>query len=171
MRLIILLLLPIFGLTQSKLDTVTLLSGNVKILVPKELTEMSDEMWNVKYQKRTRPTMVLTDYEGEVNLIANMTKEPATESQLASFTNFQLEHLKKNRPDMTVLDNGVKTIHGKKVGYFKFLSQAIDQKVFNYYFLTIVDGKVLLFTFNCIERLQRKWENTADQIVISLQTQ
>ncbi len=71
---------------------------------------------------------------------------------------------------MTVLDEGVKTMNGKKIGYFKFLTQAVDQKVFNYYFFTVVDGKVLLFSFNCIEKLQKKWEPTADKIVSSLVT-
>jgi hypothetical protein len=69
---------------------------------------------------------------------------------------------------MTVLDEGVKTINGKKIGYFKFLTQAVDQKVFNYYFFTVVNGKILLFSFNSIEKLQKKWEHTADEIVASL---
>jgi hypothetical protein len=31
-----------------------------------------------------------------------------------------------------------------------------------------VEGKVVLFTFNCIEKLRHSWEGTADQIVASL---
>ena len=69
---------------------------------------------------------------------------------------------------MSIFDEGVKTINGKKVGYFKFLARAVDQKVFNYYFFTVVDGKILLFSFNCIEKLQKTWEPTADKIVSSL---
>ena len=92
----------------------------------------------------------------------------ATENQIPAFKDAQLQQLKKSRPDMTVLDDGIKTINGKKVGYFKFLTQAIDQNVFNYYFFTVVDGKILLFTFNTIEKLQKKWEKTADEIVASL---
>ena len=127
-------------------------------------------MWTLKYQKRTRPIMVLTDEDGEVNLIADMTQQPAVESQLASFKDFQIQQLKKSRPDLTILNEGVKTVNGKKVAFFKFVTQAIDQKVFNYYFFTLVDGKILLFTFNCIEKLQNKWESTADKIVGSLRT-
>ena len=131
---------------------------------------MSNEMWTAKYQRRTRPLLVLSDKDGEVNLLADMTQLAATESQIPVLKDAQLLQLKKSRSDMKVSDEGVKTINGKKVGYFKFLTQAVDQKVFNYYFFTVVDGKILLFSFNCIEKLQKKWEPTADKIVSSLIT-
>jgi hypothetical protein len=169
MKFLIILLLPIFSFGQSKFDTVSLLNDKVKILTPKELSTMSDEMWTVKYQKRTRPILVLSDEAGEVNLIADMTQQPATENQIASFKDYQIQQLRAKRPDLNLLNDGVKTIYGKKLGYFKFVTQAFDQKVFNYYFFTIVEGKILLFTFNCIEKLQKKWESTADRIVESLQ--
>ncbi|MEO6357637.1 MAG: hypothetical protein ABIO56_13470 [Ferruginibacter sp.] len=170
MKFLLFLLFPIFSFGQAKLDTVSLLSGKVKILAPKELKSMSEQMWTLKYQKRTRPIMVLTDEDGEVNLIGDLTQQPAVESQLASFKDFQIQQLKKSRPDLKLLEDGVKIINEKKVGFFKFVTQAIDQKVFNYYFFTLVDGKILLFTFNCIEKLQNKWEVTADKIVASLKT-
>ena len=169
MKLLALFLLPTLGLAQPKLDTVRLLSGKVKLLAPKQLSPMSDEMWTLKYQQRARPSLVLTDRNGEVNLIADLTQQAAEESQLADFKNYQIQELKKSHPDLTVLSDGVKTINGKTVAYFKFVTQAVDQKVFNYYFFTVVDGKILFFSFNCIQGLQKKWETTADQIVSSLQ--
>lgn len=170
MRFLILLLIPVFSFSQSRMDTVRFLNGKVKILAPRELKPMSDQMWTAKYQKRVRPLLVLSDEDGEVNLLADMTPQPAAENQLASFKDFQIQQLKTRRPDLELLSDGIKTINGKKVGFFTFVTQAIDQKVFNYYFFTIVDGKVLLFSFNCIEKLQKKWEHTADQIVASLKT-
>jgi hypothetical protein len=170
MKILILLLLPVLGFSQVKLDTVNFLSGKVKILAPKELKPMSDEMWTLKYKSRARPVLVLSDEDGEVNLIADMTQQPASESQLTSFKDFQIQQLKSRHPELELLSDGVKTVNGRKVGYFKFVTKAIDQKVFNYYFFTLIDGKILLFTFNCIEKLQKKWESTADQIVSSLKT-
>lgn len=168
MKLLALLLIPAFSFAQSKLDTVSLLNGKVKLLAPKELSSMTDQMWIAKYQNRPRPMMVLSDKEGEVNLIADMTQQPATENQIASFKDFQLKQLKAKRPDLALLSEGIKTVNGKKVGYLKFLTQAVDQKVFNYYFFCIVDGEVLFFSFNCIEKIQKEWESTADTIVATL---
>jgi hypothetical protein len=168
MRLLLLLLLPALGFSQGKLTTISLFDGKVELMVPKKLSEMSDEMWALKYRSRERPPMVLTDADGEVNIIASETQQPANDSQMSAFVDFQLGQLRKQRPDLAILDHGVKTVNNRKVGYFKFLSQAEDQKVFNYYFFIIVDGKVVMFTFNCIEKLQNDWEPTADEIVASL---
>lgn len=159
-----------FWLLPNKIGHLSFLSGKVKILAPSDLKPMSDQMWSLKYQNRTRPVLVLSDEAGEVNLIADMTRQPAAESQLVSFKDFQIQQLKSKRTDLVLLSNGIKTINGKKVGYIKFQTQAIDQKIFNYYFFTLVDGKILLFTFNCIEKLQKQWESTADQILASLKT-
>jgi len=97
-----------------------------------------------------------------------MTGQAATEEQLDAFKDFQIDHFKKSLPDIKMLDNGIKMINERKIGFFKFLSRAGGHKVFNYYFFTIVDGKVLLFTFNCIKELRSSWEKSADDMVASL---
>jgi len=168
MKFLVFLLLPVFSFGQVKLDTISILNGEVKILAPKKLSSMTDEMWTAKYQKRPRPIMVLTDQDGEVNLIASLTQQPATENQIGAFKDLQIQQLKAQRPDLVLLSEGVMTVNAKKIGYIKFLTQAVDQKVFNYYFFGIVEGKVFLFSFNCIENLQKKWEGTADIIMASL---
>lgn len=169
MKILILLLFPIISLSQTKLDSISILDGKVKLLAPKELSPMPDDMWTTKYGQRPKPTMVLSDNDGEVNLIADMRQQRASEDQIGPFKDFQLQQLKSKRPDLELIIDGVKSVNGKKVGYFKFLTQAVDQKVFNYYFFIVVDDKVLLFTFNCTEKLRKKWESTADKIVESLQ--
>ena len=142
MKFLIFLFLPVFSFAQSKLDTISILNGKVKILAPKELSPMSDEMWKVKYRNTNKPTLILSDENGSVNLIGDLSNQSASEDQLASFKDFQFQQLKAKRPDLKLLNEGVKTVNGKKVAYFKFLSQAIDQKVFNYYFFSIVDAVV-----------------------------
>lgn len=168
MRFLLVILFPLVGFSQAKLDSISILNGKVTLRSPKELTSMSDEMWALKYRNRPRPVLALGDDEAEVNLIGDMTEMAAKESQMKAFKDFQIEDFKKKRGDVNLLGDGVKIINGKNVGYIKFVSQAIDQKVFNYFFFIIVDGKIMMFNFNCIERLQKKWEASADNIVASL---
>ncbi|MES1222361.1 MAG: hypothetical protein ABUT20_43105 [Bacteroidota bacterium] len=169
MKLIALLAIFALPFTQSKPDQkILLLDGKVQLLVPKELPKITDQMWNTKYPGKAKPLLGLSDENGEINLIADMTDQPVTESQMGAFKDFQLQQIKQRRHDAEFLEDGIKTINGKKVSYFKFLSKAIDQKVFNYFFFVNVHGKVLLFTFNCIEKLRKDWEKTADDIVSTL---
>ena len=102
MKFFILLLFPVFSFGQSKLDTVSILNGKVKILAPKELSSMTEEMWKAKYQTRLRPIMVLSDEDGEVNLIEDLTQQPATENQIEAFKDFQIQQLKAKRPDLNL---------------------------------------------------------------------
>ncbi|WP_423148119.1 hypothetical protein [Rubrolithibacter danxiaensis] len=169
MKLILLLILPLLTIAQSTNERkIYLLNKKVELTIPAQLVEMSDRNWNLKYEGRPRQALALADKRGEVSLIGMITKQRAKDSQISAYKDFQIAELKKVHPDIQLIDQGVKTVRGKKVGYFRFLSQAIDQKIFNYYFFTVVDGEVVLFNFNSIEKLRSSWENKAEQIVSSL---
>ena len=169
MKLIVLLFFPIFSFGQIKLDkTISLFNNKVEILVPKELSKMSDEMWTLKYHNLPRPELVITDENGEINFLADLTQQPATESQIAAYKDFRVSNLKKTRTDVKIIGEGIKSINGKSIGFIKFSSQASDQSIFNFYFFTIVNGKILFLNFNCIEKLQKNWEKAADEIIDSL---
>ncbi len=169
MKFIALLFFPILSFGQIKLDkTISLLDNKVEILAPRELSKMSDEMWTLKYHTLPRPELVLTDENGEVNLLVDMTQQPAAENQIAAYKDFRISNLKKTRTDIKVLSDGIKNVNGKKIGFIKFSSRASDQNIFNFYFFSVVNGKILLFNFSCIETLQKTWEKTADEILDSL---
>ena len=171
MKLIALLLLPLFSFGQIKLDQkISLLEEKVEIFTPKELSKMTDEMWKIKYGNAQRPALALSDKNIEVNLIAQFTNQKWEEKELAEYKDFRIANLKKTRTDVQILEDGIKEINGKKVGFFKFMTQAIGDKIFNYYFFTILDERILIFTFNCTEKLRNVWEKIADEMVVTLKT-
>jgi hypothetical protein len=130
---------------------------------------MTAEMIAVKYPNpHQQPNIVLTDENAEVNIVITLTPQPIQSAQIGQYKDFLFNSTKKSHPDAQMLENDVKTINGKKVGYIKLISNAVDQKVFVYYFFTDMDGKLLILTFNCTEALLPKWKNTAEGIVGSL---
>lgn len=118
-------IIPLLSLSQTKTEKATLLNGKVEFNSPTELTKMSNEIWNTKYPNRPKPILTLSDENGEVNLIGDITNQPVLESQLDSYKDFQISSLKRNHPELIVLNRGVKTINGKKTGFFKFTTEAI----------------------------------------------
>lgn len=168
MKLLILVLLPVFVFSQPGLEKITLLNNKVELLVPKELKKMPNEMIASKYPKDKQPLLLLNDAKGKVNLIAYNTQQLVSEDQMTAYKNFQMESLQKNHPEMHLIGNGMKIVNGKKVGFLKFISKSKDLRVFNYYFLVSVDNKALMFTFNCLETLRSKWEKTANSMLASL---
>ena len=166
---LLLFLLPIFSAAQIKLEQRNLLDDKVELLVPVYFKPMTAEMMATKYPNPgQQPNLVLTDENAEVNIVVTITPQPIQPGQMTKYKDFMINSLKRSHPDAQWLDNGVKQINGKNVGYFKLISNAVDQKVFVCYFFTDLDGKVLIFTFNCTEALLPKWKDTADTIMASL---
>jgi hypothetical protein len=163
----VLILLPVCSFGQASLETRKLFDGKVELMVPPEFKPMTVEIMDKKYPGQ-QPDVVLTDDNTEVNIVAIRTKQLLQSSQIEAYKDFMMASLKKSHPDAEWLDSGVKTINGKRVGYFKMLSNAVDQKVFVYYFFTDMDGRALIMTFNCTEKLLPTWKDTADSIVSSL---
>lgn len=165
----VLLFLPCFSQAQIKLVRRSLLNGKVEISVPANFKQMPTETIAAKYAHQGQhPDAVFNDAKAEVNLVVSQTGQPVTAGQIGQYKDFMISTLKHARPDAVWLDNGIKTINGKQVGYFKMMTAAADQKVFAYYFFTSLDGKVLLLTFNCTQKLLPKWKTTADAMVASL---
>jgi len=167
--LLLLFLLPLFGHAQIKLEKRSILEGKVELMVPDYFKPMSSYGIIQKYPNANQqPNLVLTDDKGDVNIVVALTPQPVRPEQMADYKAFMIQNLKRSHPNAQWGDNGVKTINGKKVGYFKMTNSAVDQKVFVFYFFTDLDGKALLFTFNCPLALLPKWKDTADQVMASL---
>jgi|LakMenE18May11ns_1017448.scaffolds.fasta_scaffold9863010_1 hypothetical protein len=162
------ILFPIICVAQKDFQKISFLEDKVEINVPTELTEMSDEMFEFKYNMKMRPSLVLSDNRAEINLISNVTYIPSNENKIEAFKDNQIAELSKKRKDIKIIESGVKKVDGKNVAYCKFQTEAIDQKVFNYYFFVLFEKNILMFTFNCIEKVRPEWEKIADEIIMSI---
>jgi len=169
MKFIALLFFPVFSFGQMKADQkISILDNKVEILVPKELSKMSDDAWKIKYHDFPKPKLALANENGEVSLLADLTQQAAVDSQMAAYKDFRINNLKKAQPGIKILADGVKAVNGKYVGFVKFSSPATDQNIFNFFAFAVVRGKILSLSFNCTEKLQKTWEKVADEIVGSL---
>ncbi len=158
--------------SQIELLKISLLDNKVTLLAPKGFTKMTEEMLAIKYPAgANKPQWVLTDEDATVNLAYNYTSSTIDDNGIPSFTDQMLAVLKTNKKDIKFIDDGILLKDGKNIGYIKFISQARDQKVFNFLFYISVDDRLLLFSFNCIEKLRIKWELKADEMAASLRLQ
>ncbi len=166
---LIILVLPNAVNAQIKLEKRSFLDNKIELLVPADFKPMTAEMMDIKYPNRKpQPNVILTDEDATVNIVISYIPQALRADQIAAFKDFQINSLKKARSDAKWLEEGIKNINGKKIGFFKFLVNAIDQSVFNYYFFTDLDGKILLMTFNCTEKKLPEWKDTVENIVLSL---
>ena len=168
MKVIILLLIPVFGFSQIKLEKLVLLDDKVELLVPSQLHERTYDPWKTKYPDHKKLTMSLIDSVNDVQLVGNITYHPMPESQLAMYKDFDMGQQKKYLKDVQILEEGTRVINGKRIPYIKFIFQAPGKKVFRYHFFAAVDGELMCFIFSCPEKQKEVWEKTADEIVRSV---
>jgi hypothetical protein len=151
-----------------ELEKRRVLDEKIEILIPKEFKIMDSEMLDLKYKGQNKPTLVFTDEDGAVNIAFSHLPNTASDDIVEAYKNSIKNSFKKSFPNATWKGDGVKEINGRKVGYIKLVTDAIDQKVFNSLFITHCEGKLLIGTFNCTEKLLPKWEKVSEEIIESL---
>lgn len=144
------------------------LNGKVTLLLPLVFTQMDESTLLMKYPNTAnRPTEVYTNYNGSVNIAFNHTANPINEHDLdqvqtaiqqqLSRTNgiemLQTEHLKVNDSEFVTIE---------------FISNAIDTKIYNTMFITVLNGKLLLGTFNCTLNDLNEWKPISKKIIRSI---
>lgn len=151
-----------------ELEKRKILNDRVEILLPTEFEIMSEEMMKIKYPSERRPTLVYTNKTGGINVAFNHTSSKATQADIDNYTNSLVNTFKNLYPSAEWKATGVNEINGRKVGYLELITPAIDTKIYNLMFFTDLDGRLLLCTFNCVDKEQNNWTESAKQIMNSL---
>jgi hypothetical protein len=151
-----------------ELEKRKILNDKVEILLPKEFEIMSEDMMKIKYPSERRPTLVYTNKTGGINVAFNHTASKASQPQIEAYKDNLVSTFKNVYPSAEWKGSGVKEINGRKVGYMELVTPAIDTKIYNLIFFTDLDGRLLLCTFNCVDKEQKNWTESAKQIMNSL---
>lgn len=172
-RLIISVLLVLFctaTFSQDGTERKVLLDGKLEMLVPAEFHQMTEMEYKLRYPNQNRKaSTIFTNAKLDVTIAVDYMQQYAlTTEQIPEFKTMQINAVKKAHPDMQLLENGVRPVNGKKIGYFKILTTAGKQKIFNYFIFTDLNGKVLLITFNCVSTFRTAWDKKIDALVTSL---
>jgi hypothetical protein len=151
-----------------ELEKRKIFEDKVEILIPKEFEVMSEDLMKLKYPSERRPTLVYTDKTGGINVAFNYTASKANQQQIDTYKDAFISMFRNLYPSAEWGDTGIKEINGQKVGYMELVTPAIDTKIYNLIFFTDLDGRLLLCTFNCVEKKQKDWIEPAKQIMNSL---
>jgi len=153
--------------STSGLETRTVLGGRLSILVPSDFTLMDKGMLDLKYPMQAhRPSEVYTNYEGSINVAFNFTQNRGAMRELPAFREF-LQH-QFDRPGVEFLNSEIRSINGRDFAVQEFITQAIDSRIYNHMFVTSLDGRWLMCTFNCTINHLDEWRPKAAEIVNSV---
>lgn len=144
------------------------LNGKITLLLPLDFTQMDESTLLIKYPNTAnRPTEVYTNDKGSINIAFNHTANPISEQELN-----QVQEAIQQQLSVT---NGVEILKTEKVKVndsefvtIEFISNAIDTKIYNTMFITALNGKLLLGTFNCTINDLNEWKPISQKIINSI---
>ena len=146
----------------------SLLDGRVMIRIPKSFEVMSPEIASIKYPYEMKPSPIFTNETATRNISFNYTDTDIIEKDIGEFKDSMKLVMERVYPMATWLEDGVKEVSGRNIGYFEFISQALDANLYNLMYFAAADRKVLVCSVNCIEDEIRNWMPVAKGIMCSL---
>ena len=144
-----------------------IMSEQVSIDIPNSFTVLDSKSVFERYPiKNRRPTLVFGNKLGNTNIALNHTKNKAKQSDLP-----QLKEVFKqqfNQPGIDFISSTIRTIHAVDHIILEFISPAPDGKIYNKMVMTTLNGRLLIWTFNCPAEEYNKWKKTVDRIIESV---
>jgi len=157
--------------TTDKLDKVKILSDKVELLIPKSFVIMSESMAKIKYPSERRPKLIYTNKRASVNIAFNHTENVSMNSNLPKVVDELKTTFENLYPSAQWYRSGIENINGKDVAVLELLTPAIDTEIYNLIWLSNLDGKLLIISFNCTKEKMDDWKPIAEQIMYSCQVQ
>ncbi len=136
-------------------------------MVPVDFTPLPDDSVTKRLpDPKQRPAVMLTGDNDHVAIfIEPLSQQMSADSMgMVSYKIVSWANLKSTYPDVQKLDEGVERIHGKYVAFLK----VANKRSIIYYFFTVLDGKVILFTIICSGEAGPKWKDVMEKIRDSL---
>ncbi len=145
-----------------------LLDGRVAMLVPEDFELMGEEMMRLKYPSERRPTVVLTNPRGSVNVALNHTQDALPAAEIEQVHEFMDNMFRNVYPSASWNRSEVTSREGRQFFLLDLVTPAVDTKIRNMITGTSVDGRLLLVTFNCTQELEEEWAALGRKIIESI---
>ncbi len=150
------------------LEKMSLLDGKLIVDLPKSFDLMSKEMLATKYPASNRPTLVYTNQDGSVNFAFNHTFNDIPKDKLPEVLPAFVKQFNSIYPQIEWFKKDVVKVNGKNFVVLEFITPATDSKIYNIMYITVLEGRMLMSTFNCLESQKNKWELKAKESLNSV---
>ncbi|MEK5332341.1 hypothetical protein [Lysinibacillus sp. FSL W8-0992] len=135
--------------------------NQIRMSIPTAFEEMETDLKDIKYPSSRRPDYIYTSVSTSINVTMKIMEQQLQEEELEDFTETMMTILQKLQPDAEMLDIGMKEVNGLQIGYFDFISKALDNKIYNLMFLFIAGDNVATGSVNCLKKEMNIWQPIA----------
>jgi hypothetical protein len=151
-----------------ELKDVELVPDRLEIAIPSTFNKMSEDMKKMKYPNPNPPSLVYTNAQGSTNIAFSQMQAAVKDEQIVQFKDGLKRSIKTNAKEW--YNDGVTKINGKNIAYLEFLSEAANEKIYNHMMLMELDNKLVIMSFNCLEKDKQDWKPVVKEIMNSLKS-
>lgn len=146
-----------------------ILNGKVLALLPSGFDVMSEEMLAAKYPASNRPALVYTNEDGSINFAFNHTVNQVTEDKLPEVLPAFVQQFNSIYPQIQWFKKEIEKVNSKNFTVMEFTTPAVDTRIYNLMYITELEGRMLMCSFNCMESQKSEWESKAKQVLNSVE--
>ena len=150
------------------LQQASVLGGKVKILLPSDFKPMNEALLLFKYPRGKPPGLAYTNERATINVAFEHTGQEASAKILAQARAQMSATYRSIFPSAEWFRDELREINGRPFVLLELRTPAIDTWVRNIIVATILDGRVLLVSFNVTRELEGQWLATGNRIIESI---
>lgn len=136
----------------------------VEIFLPITFRDMKLEEAQRKYFSEHRPQIIKTNEDGSVNFTFNLVDKEIGKEQLEAVIDDFYQVLKRFQPMSVCLETGSELEEPVPFAWMEFVSNAIDENLYNMLTIYPMGTKLLMGMFNCPFKERTKWVHCIAQI-------
>ncbi|AUS25274.1 hypothetical protein ACT3XG_05125 [Paenibacillus polymyxa] len=145
-----------------------LLNDKISMWLPRTFTEMGEREIELKYPSSYRPPVILTDPTGEINFSFNLTASELADEELETFISEMVYILHHTQKLTEWYGDGMCEVYGHRLGYCEFMTPVLNSRLYNLTFFAVLEGHVLICSFNCTEEHMDTWRLVAQRMMSTL---
>lgn len=142
-----------------------LFDDKMRIMLPKAFKDMPMEQAKLKYPMEQRPQVIKTNERTDINFTFSLLEQPIENRQVKLMRDSIRRALRRARPDMKFMEDGLEEPEGHAIGWFEFISNTLDGKMYNMMYFTPIDGKLMQGIFNCSVKEAQNWKAVILQVM------
>lgn len=150
------------------LQKLNLLDGKLTVDLSDGFGLMGEEMLEAKYPASNRPTLVYTNENGTVNFAFNHTTNKIPKGKLPEILPAFVGQFNSIYSQIEWFKKDVEKVNGKDFVVLEFITPATDSKIYNIMYVTVIEGRMLMCSFNCLESQRNEWEFKAKESLNSI---
>lgn len=140
----------------------------MSVMLPDDFAEMDLSVAKLKYPAENRPELILTSEDTTINFTFKYIDLPMKESQLAaSGRQLKMAMQRLNPSNLFYESDAVNRQDGTSI-WFDYKSYALDDTMYNFIYVTDINGKLMQGAFNCSFSIYKQWKDVAIQVVKSI---